>query len=170
MPISTTSWILGAVPFASGFILPPIVSKLFGMKTTWTPSCDETRKCKLRPASSPPAYVFWVMWTALYVLLGVTWAWARESSPEDAFLYDILFAVMVFLLFVWTLRYSGGKHMKELVLTLYLNVAYVTTVWSVLLVKQSPAAITLTPLVTWLAFALQLSVAETNFYLEPKPF
>lgn len=115
--------------------------------------------------ASPPPIVFWIMWSLLYALLGITWAWARESQMDDAQLYDILFGVLIAIMFLWTIRYSTGQHMKESILTLYGNFLYILCIWSVLLVKQNYAAITFTPLVAWFIFALQLSIAETNFYL-----
>lgn len=132
--------------------LTPIVS---GFAISWA--------CPIKDAgvsipARPPAYVFGIVWTLLYILIGLVWIYASRIS----WVYDLGFIVLVGLLIVWV--YLFGCRSNELVslyvLYLSLFITFLLTIGLVL--NHSWYSLGLVPLIVWLMFAGMLNYTIVN--------
>ena len=114
----------------------------------------------IKPPLSPPGWLFPVMWTILFILMGVaSWLVYRSDSPLKSpalFLYGAQLAVNFF----WTLTFFGERYYSGAFLVLVL-------LWAMILITirqfgriDKRAAWLLVPYVLWVTFAGYL-----NFFI-----
>ena len=114
----------------------------------------------IKPPLSPPGWLFPVMWTILFILMGVaSWLVYRSDSPLKSpalFLYGAQLAVNFF----WTLPFFGERYYSGAFLVLVL-------LWAMILITirqfgriDKRAAWLLVPYVLWVTFAGYL-----NFFI-----
>ena len=114
----------------------------------------------IKPPLSPPGWLFPVMWTILFILMGVaSWLVYRSDSPLKSpalFLYGAQLAVNFF----WTLTFFGERYYSGAFLVLVLF-------WAMILITirqfgriDKRAAWLLVPYVLWVTFAGYL-----NFFI-----
>ena len=115
---------------------------------------------KLKKSSfTPPNYVFPIVWTILYILLGVNLIINYKNSGKKEFLvqYFIAYEIQLFLNFAWSLSFFGFKKPK-------VSLAIVTAMIGItgyLLWKSwkinKKAFWVLLPYGIWIAFAFYLN-------------
>lgn len=138
-------------------ILIPVVSgALVGLLTR---GCMADFESLRQPPLSPPGWLFPIVWTLLYTLMGISLGMIRESKSrdrEDAF---FLFALQLFvnlvwpvLFFCWELRLSA---FFVLLLLIGLVIAMIARFWRI---KPAAGALNL-PYLVWLGFAAWLNAA-----------
>ena len=113
------------------------------------------------PPFAPPGWLFPVVWTILYVLMGVS---AYLVWNSDAIYYKkqrafVLFAAQLFLNFIWSpVFFNMQKFLTALIILTVLLVS--TILMTVAFYKISKAAGLLQiPYILWLAFAWYLNLA-----------
>lgn len=103
-----------------------------------------------------PSWVFSVVWTILYLLLGIAWYYSLKGKNwiTNGYLYSSL----IILLFIWPIVYTriGPKFGLYLFLLIFMNLFYC------LLFGDIFSRICLIPLLTWLIFAFLLNFDEVN--------
>lgn len=112
-----------------------------------------------KSAFSPPGWVFGVVWTGLYLMLGYVgwWLWEHRGQREDTRLAGILFAVQMAMNWAWTPLFF---QLHLLWLSFFWIVAMIPLLFAIMsLVGRSSrlCAWLLAPNVAWLAFAAYLS-------------
>lgn len=134
---------------------------LVGGLSAWVAgSSMELYESFVKPPLSPPGWLFPVMWTILFVLMGVaSWLIYRSDSPLKSpalFLYGAQLAVNFF----WTLTFFGERYYSGAFLVLVL-------LWAMFLITirqfgriDKRAAWLLVPYVLWVTFAGYL-----NFFI-----
>ena len=125
-----------ASPITIGFIVSMICS----------PDSKSGSTVKFRP----PPWVFSVVWSILYLMIGYAWVNSKSTS--------IYFIILLILLDTWLITYSciGNKNISLLVLVLSLlstMLVYTTAITTI-------SKILITPLFIWLLYALMISTAE----------
>lgn len=112
----------------------------------------------IKPSLYPPPQTFGVVWTVLYLLMGVAVsmvASARGASGRQAAL--IAFVVQLLLNLAWSpLFFAGHQITGALVLIAVLDVAVIATIalfWRV----RPVAALLLVPYLAWILFATLLT-------------
>jgi len=65
--------------------------------------------CASEVAVMPPPWVMWIVWTGVYVILGVAWVYARHTRARRVTV-DSLFGVLAGLFALWPIAYMGGAH------------------------------------------------------------
>lgn len=138
-----------AVPSAAGlivFLLVPGMGKLYGSL--------------IRPALSPPPWLFGVMWPILYLLMGyasflVYDSAASENQKKTALTW---YLIQLALNFLWSFLFFGGGLflLSFLELLLLLAAAIVTCILFYRIRKTSGAL--LIPYVLWILFAAYLNL------------
>jgi tryptophan-rich sensory protein len=123
--------------------------------------------CPLRNAGSsiparPPGYVFGIMWTLLYILVGLAWIYASRIH----WMYDVAFLALSLLLASWTVVYGCGNGKKAALYILLLNLLAATMITISLVLHGCFWALSLVPLVIWLIFATMLNYTEVNALLK----
>jgi benzodiazapine receptor len=145
--MSFLRWAIFTVPlilllgFASGRSVPS------GSENTWYMSL-------VKPAMTPPGWLFPVAWTTLYILLGLAVAiilHARGARGRGLAL--ALFAVQFVLNLAWTPLFFG-MHQVGAALIVIIAILVVATITTVLFGRIRPlAAWLMVPYLVWISFA-----------------
>ena len=98
----------------------------------------------------PPAYIFGIVWTILYILLGISWTRARGDKESD-FMHGLL----TLFLCLWIVSFSCLDKKKYGLYTLSCIVAI--TVCCMCLHKHRWSKVALTPLLAWTTLAHQFN-------------
>lgn len=112
-----------------------------------------------RPPLSPPGWVFPVVWTILFVLMGVAAARVYLNSEDDFPLALRLYVLQLVLNVLWTpLFFALNLRLAAFVLLLILLGTVVATVYE-FYKKDRTAAYLMLPYAAWLVFAAYLNLA-----------
>ena len=113
----------------------------------------------VKPPLSPPGWLFFVVWTLLYVLMGVSAA--RVCLRDDAGAGDALFvwATQLLVNFLWTIFYFSFEALLLSFFWLLFLIA-LAALMAVRFERAAPGAGKLQiPYLVWLAFAAYLNFA-----------
>ena len=109
-----------------------------------------------KPVIYPPGYLFGLVWTVLYLMMGVSLYLIIEKTKEK--LPYLLFGAQLVLNFLWTLIFFG---LQNIMLAIAEIIAlWGLILWTILAFKKysKPAAILLVPYILWVTFATVLTV------------
>ena len=112
-----------------------------------------------RPAVSPPSWVFPVVWTILFILMGIASYIVYMSNSDIKGKALKVYAIQLAVNFIWPLIFfNGQKYFLAFVWLLFLIVLIVETI---LLFKEvnKKAAILLIPYLLWTIFAGYLNIS-----------
>ena len=142
--------------YITSILIPVVLGTLVGFLTR---GCMTDFAALRQPPLSPPAWLFPIVWTILYTLMGITLGMTRQSvsrEREDAlFLFALqLFVNLVWpiLFFCWQLRLSA---FFVLLLLIALVIAMISRFWRI----RPLAGILNLPYLVWLGFAAWLNAA-----------
>jgi tryptophan-rich sensory protein len=119
-----------------------------------------------KPSFNPPSFLFAPVWTTLYFLMGISlFLILQKKLKKQRNFLSILFAVQLFLNFLWSVLFFG-MHLPLIALIeiglLWVSIALlIIDFWKF----SKPAAILLMPYLAWVSFAafLNLSIVLLNF-------
>lgn len=122
-------------------------------------------KTAIQPPLSPPAWVFPVVWTILYALMGISAARIRLSSPSPERSKGInLFIAQLIVNFFWSLIFFNAQAYGFALLWLIL--LWVLVLWMIITFYGTDplAALLQIPYLLWLTFAayLNFSIWQLN--------
>ena len=111
-----------------------------------------------KPAFQPPGWAFGVVWTVLYIVLGIALALILAASPSDRRRTALaLFAVQLALNFAWSPIFFAG-HMIEVGLVVLIVMLLTATAAANLFRRIRPVAGWLMlPYLAWLCLATALN-------------
>ena len=126
------------------FLLPLLVGFGTGMICRTSSAAGATVKFR------PPPWVFSVVWTLLYLFIGLSWVYS-QTNP-------IFYGLLILILSLWQVVYSciGNKKLALAVMFLALNMTAITYTMA----SSQLSKVLLIPLFIWLIYALLLSVFE----------
>lgn len=172
--LDTTSYVLMFVPLLSNMIVGPALLRIMYGEKAWKRSCDTDMKpgqCLQRNPAIPPGMVFSIVWLALFMLIGVSWAFAR--TDQDG-LYqqtmDIMFGVLTGLLFLWTIVFGTGRHIRWSCYSLFVIFVFTAMQLGYMLPRLDTAYLYLIPLLCWETFALNLATTDITFHVKPSKY
>lgn len=110
-----------------------------------------------KPPLSPPAVVFPIVWTALYILMGVGMAAVRGGGGEDSRRAERLWWAQLAVNFAWTLVFFLGEAYLAALFVLVLLFGLVVAMTAAFDKVSRPAARLQAPYLIWLAFAAYLN-------------
>ncbi len=113
-----------------------------------------------QPPLSPPAWVFPLVWTVLYLLMGEASYRVYASGQDQAQIRKALIAygVQLFLNFLWPLVFFGGKmYLTAFVVLAALWVAIVITMRRFMKLDETAGDL-LIPYLLWVSFAGYLNL------------
>jgi tryptophan-rich sensory protein len=110
--------------------------------------------------ATPPPYIFGIVWTMLYLLIGYSWYITRRIKP--IFITDLLFIINTFLSIKWLLLF-GCLNLKKYSLYCMILLIASTIILILYSFKYSLlGACLLVPYLSWLLFAQQLNYTIVN--------
>ena len=114
------------------------------------------------PPLSPPAFLFPIVWTALYILMGISSALVyerRENNPIGASAGLRFYAISLFFNFTWSIIFFNfGSFLFAFIWLLLLLYFVVRTILSYFSVSPLAAYLQL-PYLAWILFAGYLNFA-----------
>lgn len=134
----------------STVILTSALGSIFTSKNTKSEWYD----C-IRPALTPPSIVFPIVWTILYFLLGLAFAFTLNSKQH---IINTLFVATFVLNILWSYFYFGKKQISAayyVILTLDLLALLIIGI--ALFTKSYKVALLVTPYLLWILFASVLN-------------
>lgn len=112
-----------------------------------------------KPPLSPPAWVFPVVWTLLFALMGIGAAriWMRQPSLRRTRALE-LFAVQLGFNFFWSIIFFNFQQFG--LALLWLLILWALIVWMILAFRRvdRPAALLQIPYLLWVSFAAYLNL------------
>ena len=113
-----------------------------------------------RPPLSPPGAVFPIVWTILYVLMGISLylIWNSGDIYADKTTAFTLFGVQLFLNFIWSpVFFSARQFLLAFIILLALFASVVAMILKLNKISR-PAALLQIPYIIWLAIAGYLNI------------
>lgn len=111
---------------------------------------------------TPPGAVFPVVWTVLYLLMGIGLALVVDKGGTDVPQAAVLWALQLALNFSWSLLFfAGGYYFAALLCLVILWVAILAMIAAFAVVSR-PAAWLQIPYLVWVTFAGYLNFAVWN--------
>ena len=109
------------------------------------------------PPLSPPGMLFPIVWTILYVLMGIA-LWRMYRYVKD-YRYYVLFAIQLILNFIWVpIYFSWGNMYLALIDLVALWMVVVTMAWLSRMHDERISAYLMVPYILWLTFAAYLTI------------
>jgi benzodiazapine receptor len=115
----------------------------------------------IKPAFSPPGWVFPIVWTILYILMGLAAyrIWGHGKNGEDTKKALVLYGIQLFLNFLWTIiffrfRLYGLAFVELLVLLVFIML----TTFEFFKIDKI-AGYLMIPYILWVSFAGVLNFA-----------
>lgn len=140
-------------PLLISILIPLIIGGISGILTAGS---SEIYSSLVLPPLSPPAIVFPIVWTIIYILMGIaSYLIYNSKSPQKLTLYAAQLAVNFF----WTIIFFDlGAYLAAFIWLIILWVMVVNM--TIQFYKTNKlAGILLTPYVIWLTFAGYLNLA-----------
>lgn len=136
-------------------LIPLIIGGLAGILTM---NSMEVYKSFDKPALSPPSVLFPIVWTILYILMGISSYIVYESDSDLKNKAITVYAVQLFFNFIWPFIFFNAE--MYLLAFIWLVLLWVLVLWMItLFYKISPIAAYLQiPYILWLAFAAYLNL------------
>ena len=120
----------------------------------------DTYKVINQPPLSPPAWLFPLVWTALYLLMGEASYRVYSSGQEPTQIRKALtaYGVQLFLNFLWPLVFFGGKmYLTAFIVLVAMWVAIVVTMRRFMKLDEKAGDL-LIPYLLWVSFAAYLNL------------
>ena len=134
--------------------IPILLPSLFGYGTAMF--CNVGSQSGSNVSFRPPPVVFSIVWPVLYIMLGVSWYFARKSNELWS---DIFYISLIMLLNLWIVLYSCQGDKKNAIYVLVLSIVFGLLCYTV---ADFTAKLLIVPLIGWLLFATILNIFEVQ--------
>ena len=114
----------------------------------------------VKPPLSPPGWVFPVVWTVLYLLMGwASWlVWKSDAPREEKRRALILYGAQLAVNFIWPLVFFGGEmYLAALLILIALWVLILLTIRAFSGINERAGDL-LIPYILWVSFAAYLNL------------
>jgi len=112
----------------------------------------------VKPAFTPPGWVFSPVWTLLYTLMGVSLYLVVKSGNIKAKLYEIsVFLAQLFFNGLWSIVFFGMHQIFAAFIVLIFLLVFIILSTAAFYRVSKPAAYLLTPYFIWVCFAAVLN-------------
>ena len=111
-----------------------------------------------KPPLAPPAWLFPVAWTILYILMGVSSFFILYSENEAHYVGLVLYVAQLLFNFVWSLIFFRFEAYSFAALWLIVLLSLIIALIVGVARYSKPAMIMLIPYAAWCCFALYLNI------------
>lgn len=113
----------------------------------------------MKPAGTPPAWVFGPVWSTLYALMATAaWLVWKQRSAADVTLALALFFTQLALNATWSFLFFGLRRPGLALLEIAVLLAAIITTTSTFAQFSRPAFWLMTPYVVWVSYATYLNL------------
>ena len=111
----------------------------------------------VKPAWTPPSWLFAPVWTALYVMIAIAgWlAWRRSGFNRPIALWSAQLVLNAGWTWIMFRRHEIGLALVDIAALLIMILAFIATTWRV----SPPAALLFGPYLLWVSYATALNAA-----------
>ncbi len=131
-----------------------------GLSAFLTRSSMGTFQSLKKPPLSPPGWLFPVVWTILYILMGIAsyLVYKADKPASDKFVGLGLYAFQLFFNFFWSIIFFNLE--KYLFALIWLIALWLLIIMTALVFRtvSKPAALLLVPYIIWVSFAGYLNL------------
>ena len=108
-----------------------------------------------KPSFSPPGWVFPIVWTILFFLMAVAAyrVWMKGKSGEDVTKALLLYAIQLFLNFLWSIIFFRFRLYAIAFLELLILLVFILLTTFEFYDIDKPAAYLMIPYIAWVSFA-----------------
>lgn len=131
-----------------------LLTMILGKNFTKTNTDTDWFNC-IKSDITPPSYIFPIVWTILYILLGISYKKILDDKNEDVI---ILFNINLILNISWTYLYFYKKNVKYA----FINIVLLLLVNIIILYKKPELKYYFIPYILWLSFASYLNYDSLN--------
>lgn len=113
-----------------------------------------------RPRLSPPSALFPIVWSILYILMGVSLylVWNREDTIKDKSTAYLFFALQLFFNFLWSpVFFSARQYLAAFVIIILLWLSIIGMIVSFSKISKLAALLQI-PYLLWVTFAAYLNL------------
>lgn len=144
------------------FLISVAIPIIVGVLSAFITSGDMVLYSQInRPPLSPPAWLFPVVWTILYTLMGISLylVWNSDASYIEKRNAYIFFGVQLFLNFIWSPIFFGSERfLLAFIVLVFMWIFTIGMIVSFYKISR-PAGILQIPYILWLTFAGYLNFA-----------
>lgn len=137
--------------------LAVFLTAFIGNKFTNTSVNTQWYQC-IKPSITPPAFVFPIVWTILYILIGYSFGSVLSSQPEQHLI--IAFIINLFLNVIWCYYYFAKRDLQTSLIVILLLVA--STIYLITQITNNNIRLLLVPYLLWISFATILNVLSVQ--------
>jgi tryptophan-rich sensory protein len=109
----------------------------------------------------PPAYVFGIVWSILYIFIGIAWSTINPATYNRNFI-DFCFIILNIILAAWVIVYTKNGANPALYVLLVILGFIGMMIWYLTIQNEYVSAGFLQPLFYWCLFAMLLNFTEVN--------
>lgn len=110
------------------------------------------------PPGAPPAGVFPIAWTLLYIMMGIASFLVYYSSSEYRWVILLLYAIQLLLNFMWSPVFFNMQSYGLAAVILVAMFVFVVSIIGLALKADSAAAWFMIPYAAWCIYALYLNI------------
>ena len=146
-----------AVIYAKSILIPILIGALVGLITSGFMDYDMLQK----PFLAPPSAVFPIVWTILYILMGVSYGILKSNNLTDEEI-DWIYYVQLVVNALWSFIFFIFEWRLFAFIWIFLLIALVITMIKKFYDKNKIAGFLQIPYLLWIIFAAYLNL---GFYI-----
>lgn len=140
--------------YVEEILMPVILGTIIGLITSSSMDYSMLNK----PFLSPPGILFPIVWTILYILMGISYALLRTKNLTNKKI-DFIYYLQLFVNLLWSIFFFVLKWRLFSIVWIVLLVVLVIIMIKEFFYKNKLSAILQLPYLLWLAFATYLNIA-----------
>ena len=140
--------------FVKSILIPVAVGGIVGLITSRFIDYNEL----IKPPFAPPSLLFPIMWTTLYILMGVSYGILKSKEKVDSSV-DIIYYLQLGINALWSIFFFVLKWRLFSAFWIVLLLAAVVLMIAKFYSKDKLAGILQIPYVLWVSFATYLNIA-----------
>lgn len=125
----------------------------------------------------PPSYIFIIVWTLIYAILGIVWVWIRRIINEidcdecnkerecEILKLNVMMIANILCQLAWVYFYGCLQNKKYALYAIFINIIISLITLEFILKFNEYAGYLFTPYVGWLLYAFNLNMTEVNMQL-----
>ncbi len=141
-------------------IVLPLLVGFVGSYFT-TPSIETWYSTLNKPSLNPPNFIFAPVWTALYILMGISLflIWESKEKKENKRIPLIFFSMQLLLNSSWSIIFFGLQNPQLALINIFLLWIFILLNIIFFFKISKIAGIIITPYLLWVSFASYLNYA-----------